>query len=29
VGRLRKSPLVEVAPVRGELLRRLETVANL
>ena len=29
VGRLRKSPLVEVAPVRGELLRRLETVADL
>lgn len=29
VGRLRKSPLVEVAPVRAELLRRLETVADL
>jgi len=29
VGRLRKSPLVEVAPVRVELLRRLETVADL
>jgi hypothetical protein len=29
VGRLRRSPLVEVAPVRGELLRRLETVADL
>jgi len=28
VGRLRKSPLVEVAPVRVELLRRLETVAS-
>jgi len=29
VGRLRRSPLVEVAPVRVELLRRLETVADL
>lgn len=29
VGRLRKSPLAEVAPVRGDLLRRLETVADL
>jgi hypothetical protein len=29
VGLLRKSPLVEVTPVRGELLRRLETVPSL